>query len=214
MTGGEVPNPVAAQVRRVAWVYSGLSALLGGVAAVLLAFLVATTARGPSPSIQFYAVASFAMVVPVSLSVRWALTARHLIRKSPRLPTALSIMDDRVVAWYAADDRTSSPSSSRTLLYANIIGIAGGDAAFQFDIVTADLVSFNPARVTGYLEPGPGPSEMELALRRSDAEDSESRGRPAGAIYLTKANANIVSRAYQRWSKISAAEGATLASDE
>ncbi len=112
-----------------------------------------------------------------------------------------------MVGWYLADARTLSPSFSRTFLYSNIIGVAGGEVAFQFFTGAAELFGFKSARVTGYLEPGPGPSERELALRQSDIEDTESRCRPAGAIYLTRVNATIVSTAYLRWSKNAASEG-------
>ena len=168
-------------------VYSGLGGLFG---AGTLAYTLLIIYTGTGSVINF-----LPTILGVLGAVGCAIAASPLMRAARRMPVAVDIGSDRLVAWYEEDLLSGRQRVSRTMRFEDVSSTHVHSSSPLADKYSA---GYSPARFVGYFEPSPGPKEVDLVLNRTDSADTEHRGRPQCAIYLTVENFQRALESYDK----------------
>lgn len=157
--------------------YSALGGLLG---AGTLAYSLLIFYTGAGSVINF-----LPSILGILAVVGCAIAASPLLRAARRMPVVIEIGSDRLTAWYVEDSPSGRQRFSRTMRFEDVSSTHVHSSSPLADKYSA---GYSPARFVGYFEPAPGPKEAYFVLSRTDLPDTEHRGRPQCAIYLTVEN--------------------------
>lgn len=167
--------------------YSGLGGLFG---AGTLAYTLLIISTGTGSVTNF-----LPAILGILGMVGCAIAASPLLRAARRMPVAVDIGSDRLVAWYGEDSPSGRQRLSRSMRFEDV---SSTHVHSSSPLANKYSAGYSPARFVGYLEPGLGPKEVDLVLNRTDLADTENRGRPQCAIYLTRENFQRALESYDK----------------